>query len=262
MNVKELYKDKAGPHIEMPAGGGDLILSQVTAPVFSIADDAISLQKKIVGNLSAVQGITSADELDWATRAGVAGRSFIKQLDERRKQVTKPFRDFASTANTIADKLAAPVQAEMDRVAQHIALFRQQEDARVALAEAARQAEIKKLSEAAIEANKTLQAAVADMATPAELEAAINAEKAANARNAELRNAIVTTPPEVSRSAGSTVRKVVKTAVTDIHALYKARPDLVRLEPNAAAIRATVFEGMVIPGLRIWSELDAGFRAR
>jgi hypothetical protein len=51
-----------------------------------------------------------------------------------------------------------------------------------------------------------------------------------------------------------------KFEITDINALFKARPDLCVIEPNGAAIRAQIPHNQNIPGLRIWQEAKARVR--
>ena len=70
---------------------------------------------------------------------------------------------------------------------------------------------------------------------------------------------IVETQQEAANAAdlapsGTILRKNWKFEVEDIHALYAAHPELVKLEPNKAAINAIIKSGRKLPGLRIWSE--------
>jgi len=65
-----------------------------------------------------------------------------------------------------------------------------------------------------------------------------------------------------AKAAGMTVRKVWRFEVTDIAALYKARPSLCVLQESASAINAEMRGGMrQCAGLRIWEEVDATVRA-
>jgi hypothetical protein len=47
----------------------------------------------------------------------------------------------------------------------------------------------------------------------------------------------------------------------DIHAVYKARPELVWLQLNLAAVNATCTATDIIPGLKLWNETRTSFRA-
>jgi len=58
--------------------------------------------------------------------------------------------------------------------------------------------------------------------------------------------------PEPVKVAGIQTRTTWEYEVTDIQALFAARPDLVTLEPNPSAIRAALAADKPIPGLRYW----------
>ena len=64
---------------------------------------------------------------------------------------------------------------------------------------------------------------------------------------------------EGPRLDGISTRTSWKFDVTDINALFSARPELCVVTPNNAAIRAVVkaSKGAAIPGLRIWQEAGA-----
>jgi hypothetical protein len=76
--------------------------------------------------------------------------------------------------------------------------------------------------------------------------------------------AIVTPPPVILEapstthgSAGSsTAKKFWNYEVTDIDALYKARPDLVKIEPKPREILAAVKTNQTIPGLKIFEDIS------
>lgn len=70
--------------------------------------------------------------------------------------------------------------------------------------------------------------------------------------------AVATIAP--TKPEGVAVRQSYKFEVTDIKALFKARPDLCVIEPNNAAIRAQIPHNQNIPGLRIWQEAKASIR--
>lgn len=82
----------------------------------------------------------------------------------------------------------------------------------------------------------------------ASLEAADKAEEA----KAAARAVVVPVPPP--KVAGIRLRQVQCHEVEDVLALYKARPDLVRLEPIRGAINAALEAGETLPGVRAWKE--------
>ena len=65
---------------------------------------------------------------------------------------------------------------------------------------------------------------------------------------------LATPPPVAAKSKGQQVRREMKVEVTDIRALYAARPDLCKIEVNLAGVKSTCVPEMPIPGLKLWWE--------
>lgn len=75
------------------------------------------------------------------------------------------------------------------------------------------------------------------------------------------RKALLTPIVQASSAEGLSMRSVPRFEVLDIHALYRARPDLVVLEPKTAMINQLVRDGLTqLAGLRIWMEQVASAR--
>jgi hypothetical protein len=74
----------------------------------------------------------------------------------------------------------------------------------------------------------------------------------------------VTTPSlfrEPPKPAGLSVKDKWQFEVIDAAKVYAARPDLCRIEVRTAEVNAAISAGVrEIPGLRIWSELQANVR--
>jgi hypothetical protein len=101
----------------------------------------------------------------------------------------------------------------------------------------------------------------------AEYQAKIEAEK--KKAEAEHREVKIVTPPPVilpsapttrGESGTSTAKKFWNYEVTDIAALYKARPDLVKIEQKPREILAAVKVDQSIPGLRIFEDIQISSR--
>lgn len=72
--------------------------------------------------------------------------------------------------------------------------------------------------------------------------------------------AIIDEPQPKAR--GQRNHETLRWEVTDIDALYRARPDLCRLEPKASAIQALCVPEMPPPGLKLWWEKKTIFTTR
>lgn len=87
--------------------------------------------------------------------------------------------------------------------------------------------------------------------------------EAANAAEIASRAAIVAPLPEVQRTRGQTVKKVLRWEVTDIAALYAARPDLCKpVEVKPSAVQATCVPERPVPGLKLWWEESVIYTSR
>jgi hypothetical protein len=208
----------------------------------------------LVTMASRVTAVTTADEQEDAVNLGQRLRVWIKDIEAARVEVKAPFRQRVDLIDSLAKDASAPCKAALDRLSALVSLFQQQEAERVRLAEQARQEEIARLEIERQKKEEALKVVQATMTTEKDLEEAIKAEAAAKQAAADAYNRIAAPVPEALRATGAATQKVMCYEVTDVHALYRARPELVRLEANAAAIRATVMVGMTVPGLRIWEE--------
>jgi hypothetical protein len=228
-----------------------LIHSRFTRPTISISPAAEEQQHGLILGLAGVVAVTNPKELESATGAGVAARKFCKAVEECRVQTTRPLREFTDQVSALAKELIAPVEAEMARVGKQIALYRQQEEERVRKEEAKRNEEIRLAALAATEAERARVAAEQTMLTEDDLARALKVEDEAKAKEEAFRAVVTTTPPSVTRAAGSAVRKEIRFEIVDIHAIYAARPELVNLELNKAACRSILNAQSVVTGLRI-----------
>ena len=136
------------------------------------------------------------------------------------------------------------------------------EKRRVAAEEQARHLAYQKAENERREAEAKAQAAAARAKTEAGEALAVKAVDKANEAVQRVQDIIAAPLPTMQRSKGQSVQQVLKWEVTDIKALAAARPDLVRMEPNAAGIKSTCVPEMPVPGLRLWWEDKATFTTR
>lgn len=222
----------------------------------SITHDYQELARRdiLVAEAAQITAVTTADEQALAVDLGQKLRGWLKEIEAARVEVKAPFRQLAELVDALAKEAAVPCKAALDRLSALVSLFQQQEAERVRLAEQARQEEIARLEIERQKKEEALKAIQTSMTTEKDLDEAIKAEAASKQAAADAYNRIAMPTPAAFRATGATTQKVMCYEVLDVHALYRARPELVRLEANAAAIRATVFAGMTVPGLRIWEE--------
>ena len=228
----------------------------------NVTDDAQSIASNLHSELAEIVRVDSPATQAVATERAVNAQSFLKRLEASRKAVKAPILELGRRVDALADELAAPVTAEMKRVGGLVAKFQQAEAVRVEQERIERQKREQEAMAAARLAAEAERKAAATMQTEADLQKAIEAEAAAKAKEAEMYKTLTAPVPAPVKAAGSVTKKVMRWEVTDIHALYKAAPHLVRMEPNAAAIKASCVASQTIPGLKLWEELDTNFRSR
>ena len=198
-------------------------------PLLSIDGEAENRRNELAQSALAITTIATADQNAVARNVGVEIRTYLKDVEATRVQLTKPALDWQRALKRMSDDHTAPLEAELQRLERLATTFLIAEEARVT-------AETKARLELAAEAK-----------TQADFDTISNEPM-----------------PEVAKAQGQTLRKVLKWEVTDLIALVRARPDLCKIEPKASAINATCIPEMPnLPlGLKLWWENASTFSTR
>jgi len=227
----------------------------------STTDEAKEIASNLYSELSAICTVNSATTQAVATGHARAAQTFLKDLESSRKAVKAPVIEIGRRIDALADELAAPVKAEMNRVGQMVAKFQSAEAVRVEQERKEREKKEREAMEAVRLAAEAERKAAEAMKDEAGLAKAVEAEAEAKRKETEMYATLTAPQPAAVKAKGSVTKKVLRWEVTDIAALYKAAPHLCRIEPNAAAIKATCNASSSIAGLRLWEELDTNFRS-
>ena len=174
-----------------------------------------------------ITSIATAGENDTARNIAVEIRTHVKEVEAARVSLTKPLLDGQRMLKKLADDHVAPLEAELQRLQRLATVFLVEEEARVAAEMAAR------LELAAEAVSDSDFAIISNEALPVE-----------------------------ARAQGQTLRKVLKYEVLDIHAIYRARPELCNLTIKASAVNSTCVPELPVPGLRLWFETASTFSTR
>ena len=246
-----------------------LILSgaeNLSVTVGSIADD----RDNILCLSSMISSVDSPETQAEAVETIKAGRALLKLVESSRVEVKAPVLECSRKIDTLAKEFCATLvtevarldrintdynrklQAERDRI--------QREQERIAReAEQKRQAELRRLEQARLDAERAELLAV----TIAESK---QAEAVAAQVAVEIKQVIETPPPAPAqvilppKAAGQTVQKVWRFEVLDIAAFYAVYPSLCRLEANQAAVNEQIRLGMrEAAGLRIFEEIKTRY---
>ena len=196
-------------------------------PILSIDGEAEERRNELALEARKITSIATAGENDTARNIAVEIRTHVKEVEAARVSLTKPLLDGQRMLKKLSDDHIAPLEAELQRLQRLATVFLEAEQVRVA-------AEMKARLELAAEAKTDADfAVIANEAMPAEAQA-----------------------------QGQTLRKVLKWEVTDLRALYLARPELCKLEAKASAINVSCVPEMPVPGLKLWWENAATFTTR
>lgn len=206
--------------------------------------------------------VTTIEDKKTATTRGVQLQRWIKDVGEAKKRVKAPVNLLLDNIDALADQLLNPAIQEKERLGKLITQFDRGETLRIEQENLERS---KRIKAAADEADRLAREALTQanqITSEAQLEAAIATEEKAIAALGKERELIVAPMPSSQRVKGTVGGSTLTWEVTDIEALYKARPDFVKLEPNAGALRACLVPGMApIPGLKFSFEKRTIFRA-
>ena len=233
--------------------GDALLPANITLPAISLAPAILTAREAALEASRSVREITDAESLAVLADAQSNLRGLRKLMDDEHKRVKAPLLDATRGLDTLKKDYLADIEVEERRLslllgAHQAAERRKAEEARrAAEAEAAR---IRAEAQAAEAARVAVEHQQGRSGTLLQDVAAIRAESLQ--KEAEV---IASAATKADIVTGGTVRQSWKFEVTDIHALYAAQPNLVKLEPNRAAILAIVKTGAKLPGVHAYAEV-------
>jgi hypothetical protein len=201
-----------------------------------------------------ITSIGDAFEAESAADALRAVSNLWKEIEAARKTIKGPVDDLVKKIQDTAKTFCADLVIEEERLKRLLGDHQAAEQRKADKLRREAQEEADRLAREAATAARAAERAT----NGAQAEQAQQAAAVAEVKAVEARVAVA----EIKREApsGTVLRQTYKFEVTDINALFKARPDLCVIEPNGAAIRAQIPHNQNIPGLRIWQEAKASVR--
>jgi hypothetical protein len=239
----------------------------------TITAEAMLLRTRAIEKASKITAVTTAEEQATAVEAIAELKGLIKTMEASREDVKKPVLIFGRQI----DAKAAEYKSDLETVAKHLndmvqGFFREEAKKAAArqkflddMAEKKRQRESEEARVAAEEAERLRKEAQQAETVQDSLNLTAKAQEAEQLAEQAKERANDVGPAQVAgpvKVAGMTAKNVWKHEVIDINALYSARPELVKLEPKTALINAAISTCKIIPGLRIWEEIDTTVRAK
>lgn len=241
----------------------------VSAPVLSepeISQASITIRDALVSYAASLTLPHDAESAQHCAEVGGRLQKLIKSAEDMEAELRAPVNGWLKRLRERLNEYLSSVKEQKQRLADGYAAFQASERQRVEAEKAAREAEIRAaqlaMDKAQIEAHEAGKA----MQSEDELSAALEAEKQAKEREEQLRQAVLYQPKAV-KAGGASSKTEVCFEVIDAIALYNATKNdqgfspFVKLEPNRAALKASISKDTRLPGLKVWTEEKATFRS-
>jgi len=224
-----------------------LTLSGVASAQITLSAEANTLRAQALAASTAITAVHDAMDSEACTDALRLVSKLVREVEDARTEAKAPVLALGKQIDKLAKEFSERLTAEKIRLERLNGGFLALQEAKAEAARKIAEAEAaKRLREAAYAAEDAAAKPSAESFAKADA-----AEAAATAAHyeAEAISAV--------RPAGVRLRKKWEYEVTDIKALYEARPDLCEVIPNAPNIRAQIPHNQNIPGLRVWMEESA-----
>lgn len=235
-----------------------ITVSGIGDTTVSIAEGAREQRDGILSQLKQVTAVTDAFDADCAADVLKTATVFVRGVEAGRTEAKAPVLDLGRKIDALGKELASAVDVEIKRLSRLLGDYQAEERRKAEAAERLARDEARRIQDDA--ERRAREAAKAAPSEEAATAAATEIMDTAAAKIVETKQAIVSTV--APKAAGTAVREDVVFEVTDIAALYAARPELVNLEPNGTAIRSICKANpkLQLPGLRHWTEAKSFIR--
>lgn len=205
-----------------------LITQAITLPDrYTIPGETENDRNSLVQSALAITAIGTPEENNLARNVGVELRQYCKDAETVRVALTKPLLAGQRDLKATIDDHLAPVKSELDRLERLASVYLVEQEARIAAEQKAR----------------------LDLAGEAKTES-------------DFQSVMAEPIAEADRARGQSMRAVMKWEITDLVALYHAKPLCVKLEPRPSMIQELCVPEMPTPGIRCWYENKATFSTR
>ena len=235
-----------------------LTITGLQSTEIAIAPEARELRDKLLVEIRGIAVVSDAFDADVAADVMRRATQLSRGIEADRTTVKAPVLALGKKIDALAKEITAELDTEISRVSRVLGAYQLAEKQKADAADRLARDEARRIqAEAEQKAREAAKAADSDTEA---LAAASQIMDTAAAKIVETRKAIVSTV--APKAADTAVHVDVCFEVDDIVALYAARPELVNLEPNGAAIRAICKANpkLQLPGLRHWTEAKTNIR--
>lgn len=245
-----------------------VVVRNIQSTKVEIDADAHTQKFNLLGLADEIKQVTTPQELAKAIGVVRQIKGITRTVDTGRKLAKAGVKKVADLIDTTASEFSAELNVEDVRITAQIDAYKAEEERKVREAETKRQAELKRqadekarLEREAEEAR--LKAEAASFQSPEAEKVAVEQVKVVEAAIAVVAAPLVLTPAvQATKVEGASTRSEPMFELLDINKLHMAHPELVRMEPNAEAIKKAIRAGKTdIQGLRTWFEKKTIFRS-
>lgn len=249
----------------------EIIIKNMSDPAaIELSQGLLNARAAALTSAKLIEKIETAKDLEAASHALGELNALEKTITAAHKDAKEPFLKITKRLDALKREYAESLASEKTRLSRMIGAHqeaerRKLEEARKAAEEEKRRIEFEareRERERILQEKKAFEQGGAPTGTLSADLNAIREEAHEQTLDAELRAAqgLAVAPS----GSGVSVRKKWEFEVKDIRALYAARPELVKLEPNKAAIKAILAatNGAPIPGVESWAVTVAGVKAQ
>lgn len=221
---------------------------------YTVPDTTEEARNDLALRATSITAVASADDNEAAGEIVRDIRKYIKDAEFVRTTISRPLLDAQKQLKALVDDHVAPLVLEQQRIERLAVQFAQAESRRVAREQEEQQAAYRKAEAERMAAEAKALAAMEKASTEKQQVNAIKLAQAAEAKAAEVATVLAAPAPVVQKSKGQQTKKVLCYEVTDLKALYAARPELCTIEAKASAIKAVCVPELPVPGLKLWYE--------
>lgn len=231
-----------------------LILHPETEFAVSVEPSAVQTRDAAVSAARAIVIVDDEFAQELAVEAQRELKRILKDVEQCRTTVKAPVLDITRKIDTLAKDFVAVVKEQSDRVERLLSSYALKLIREAEAKERVRQAEIARVKRE----QETLAREAAEKAIISDAPVVI--VPAANALDKQLSTLQMHPVSALIKSEGQTVTKVRRYEVSDIAALYSARPDLCEIVPRPSLINSAIKHCDSIPGLKIWDDVRTTVR--
>jgi hypothetical protein len=230
-------------------------LQSVTIPAITVSlmEGAQAQRDKILEEGKKFLHLANAEEQSAAVLWCRQQKGHMKDVESWRKKIKAPILAGSELLDTTASNYCDPIDELVKHIGRKVTDFQLKANEAAAKAVAAHLEKIRNLEREQLEA----QVKANNEPDP---DLALHAQEKATELQENLRQVAIA-PPVIAKPQGFSERHPMRYEILDKAEVYKRWPHFFNLEERKQIINDTIFPGFECPGMRIWEDTQAVFKA-